>query len=131
MSEGRQDNSRQQVAVIGSGDATVGIIPGNDRTWANDGGEYGTLSEIALELRAGKSVVGIKTCELRAPPSQTPRRALEDSTIARRGFGRSGREKVTDPGLQGRPGGHRPVDVVDDLTTGVDEDGLRKCSLRT
>jgi uncharacterized protein (TIGR00725 family) len=143
MSEGRQDDSRgqsrHQVAVVGSGNATdeiaaiaeevgfalgragvvlvcgglggvmesackgakraggttVGIIPGQDRTLANDyvdvvvatgigearnaivvssadgvmavGGEYGTLSEIALALRAGKPVVGIKTWELQRP----------------------------------------------------------------
>jgi uncharacterized protein (TIGR00725 family) len=78
-----------------AGGTTVGIIPGDDRTRANDyvdvvvatgigearnaivvssadgviavGGEYGTLSEIALALRAGKPVVGIKTWELQRP----------------------------------------------------------------
>jgi uncharacterized protein (TIGR00725 family) len=71
---------------------TVGILPGDDRTEANPwvdvalatgqgegrnvvlvrtvdavvavGGEFGTLSEIALALRAGKPVVGLGTWEL-------------------------------------------------------------------
>jgi uncharacterized protein (TIGR00725 family) len=70
-----------------AGGTTVGILPGDDRTQANDyvdvaiatglgegrnalivravdalvavGGEYGTLSEIALALKTGKPVVGI------------------------------------------------------------------------
>ena len=75
-----------------AGGTTVGILPGDDRTDANEfvdvavatgmgegrnalvvrtadaviavGGEFGTLSEIALALRAGKPVVGIGTWEL-------------------------------------------------------------------
>ena len=75
-----------------AGGTTVGILPGDDRTDANEfvdvavatgmgegrnalvvrtadaviavGGEFGTLSEIALALRAGKPVVGIATWEL-------------------------------------------------------------------
>lgn len=71
------------------GGLTVGILPGNDRAAANPwvdvaiptglgetrnalvvqaadvivavGGEYGTLSEIALALRAGKPVIGVAT----------------------------------------------------------------------
>ena len=76
-----------------SGGTTVGILPGPDRHAANlyvdiaiatglgetrnavvvgcadaviaVGGEFGTLSEIALALRAGKPVVGLETWELR------------------------------------------------------------------
>jgi uncharacterized protein (TIGR00725 family) len=76
-----------------AGGTTVGILPGHDRLAANSyvdiaiatglgemrnaivvgcadavvavGGEYGTLSEIALALRAGKPVVGLGTWELR------------------------------------------------------------------
>jgi uncharacterized protein (TIGR00725 family) len=76
----------------GAGGLTVGILPGNDRGAANPhvdvalptgmgearnalvvgaadavvavGGEYGTLSEIALALRAGTPVVGLGTWEL-------------------------------------------------------------------
>jgi uncharacterized protein (TIGR00725 family) len=72
---------------------TVGLLPGDDRATANPwvglaiptglgegrnllvvraadaliavGGGYGTLSEIALGLRAGKTVVGLHTWELR------------------------------------------------------------------
>jgi len=75
-----------------SGGTTVGILPGSDRRAANPhvdiavatgigearnsivvtnadavvavGGEFGTLSEIALALRAGKPVVGLDTWEL-------------------------------------------------------------------
>jgi uncharacterized protein (TIGR00725 family) len=75
-----------------SGGTTVGILPGLDRSEANSwvdvaiptglgearnalvvrsadalvaiGGEYGTLSEIALALKTGKPVVGIDTWEL-------------------------------------------------------------------
>lgn len=76
-----------------AGGTTVGILPGTDRADANRwidvaiptgmgegrnalvvrsadalvavGGEYGTLSEIALALKAGTPVVGIGTWELR------------------------------------------------------------------
>jgi uncharacterized protein (TIGR00725 family) len=89
-----------------AGGATVGILPGDDRTQANDyvdvalatglgearnalvvravdaliavGGEYGTLSEIALALKAGKSVVGIGTWDLEPVVSvQSPAEAVE------------------------------------------------------
>jgi hypothetical protein len=74
------------------GGTTVGILPGADRSQANPfvdvaiatgigearnaivvssadavvavGGEFGTLSEIALALRAGKPVIGLDTWEL-------------------------------------------------------------------
>jgi uncharacterized protein (TIGR00725 family) len=76
-----------------SGGTTIGILPGADRAAANPfvdvaiatgmgearnalvvraadalvavGGEFGTLSEIALALRDGKPVVGLDTWELR------------------------------------------------------------------
>jgi len=75
-----------------AGGATIGILPGPDREAANEyvdiaiptglgemrnglvvrsadaliavGGEFGTLSEIALALKAGKPVVGLRTWEL-------------------------------------------------------------------
>jgi uncharacterized protein (TIGR00725 family) len=78
-----------------AGGLTVGILPGEDRAAANPwvdvaiptglgearnalvvraadvvvavGGEYGTLSEIALALRAGKPVVGVATWALIRP----------------------------------------------------------------
>jgi uncharacterized protein (TIGR00725 family) len=78
-----------------AGALTVGILPGDDRAAANAwvdvaiptglgearnalvvrtadaivavGGEYGTLSEIALALRAGKPVVGLRTWGLVRP----------------------------------------------------------------
>jgi uncharacterized protein (TIGR00725 family) len=77
------------------GGTTVGILPGVSRADANPyvdvaiatglgelrnglivrtadalvavGGEFGTLSEIALALRAGKTVVGLRTWELPRP----------------------------------------------------------------
>jgi uncharacterized protein (TIGR00725 family) len=78
--------------AVEAGGLTVGILPGLDRADANRyvevavptglgearnalvvrmadalvavGGEYGTLSEIALALKAGKPVVGVSTWEL-------------------------------------------------------------------
>ena len=75
-----------------AGGTTIGILPGPDRAAANDfvdvaiptglgearnalvvraadavvaiGGGYGTLSEIALALKAGKRVVGIGTWDI-------------------------------------------------------------------
>jgi uncharacterized protein (TIGR00725 family) len=93
-----------------AGGTTVGILPSGSRADANEfvdvalatglgearnalvvravdvlvavGGEYGTLSEIALALKAGKPVVGVGTWELddivRADdPDDAVRRALE------------------------------------------------------
>jgi uncharacterized protein (TIGR00725 family) len=78
-----------------AGGTTVGILPGSDRSAANPyvdiaiptglgearnaliaraadaliaiGGSWGTLSEIALALRAGKRVVGLRSWEVRNP----------------------------------------------------------------
>jgi uncharacterized protein (TIGR00725 family) len=78
-----------------AGGTTVGLLPGETRAEANQwltvaiptglgegrnllvvraadalvavGGEYGTLSEIALALKAGRPVVGLGTWELRRP----------------------------------------------------------------
>jgi uncharacterized protein (TIGR00725 family) len=93
-----------------AGGTTVGLLPGDDRHEANEhvqvaiatglgelrnglivraadalvavGGAYGTLSEIALALRAGVPVVGFDTWQIdgveRAPsPEAAARRALE------------------------------------------------------
>ena len=82
-----------------AGALTIGILPGDDRAAANPwidvaiptglgearnalvvrtadavvavGGEYGTLSEIALALRAGKPVVGLGTWGLIRPSGAT------------------------------------------------------------
>jgi uncharacterized protein (TIGR00725 family) len=92
-----------------AGGTTVGILPGDDRAQANEhvdvalatglgearnalivravdaliavGGEYGTLSEIALALKAAKRVVGIGTWDLEpiiraGGPADAVRRAL-------------------------------------------------------
>jgi uncharacterized protein (TIGR00725 family) len=94
----------------GAGGTTVGILPGSSRADANDhvdvalatglgearnalvvravdalvavGGEYGTLSEVALALKAGKPVVGVGTWEIRGiravdDPAEAARLALE------------------------------------------------------
>src|SRR6266568_4282892 len=97
-----------------AGGMTVGILPGEDRRAANQwvdiaiptglgearnalviraadvvvavGGEYGTLSEIALALRAGKHVIGLGTWSLIRPdgsddsgiiPAEDPAAAAE------------------------------------------------------
>lgn len=93
-----------------AGATTIGMLPGTERTDANPfvtvaiptglgelrngliiraadavvavGGAYGTLSEIALALRAGVAVVGVNTwaidgIEVVAEPADAARRALE------------------------------------------------------
>ncbi len=90
------------------GGGTVGILPGTDRSDANPwvdvaiptglgearnalvvraadvliavGGEYGTLSEIALALKTGKPVVGLDTWELSR--SGIPRRDIVRAATA-------------------------------------------------
>jgi uncharacterized protein (TIGR00725 family) len=92
-----------------AGGTTVGLLPGADRTQANDhvdvaiatglgearnalivraadaliavGGEYGTLSEVALALKTGKRVVGLGSWDLdpvvkAATADEAVRRAL-------------------------------------------------------
>ena len=93
-------------AVVVCGGTTVGILPGSSRAEANAhvdvalatglgearnalvvravdalvavGGEYGTLSEVALALKAGKPVVGVGTWDIRGV------RAVEDPAAAAR-----------------------------------------------
>ena len=105
------------------GGTTVGILPGTDRTAANPwvdiavatglgearnvlvvaaadalvavGGEYGTLSEIALALKAGKPVVGIGTWDISGvvrvdDPAEAARTALDLAETARRPPARPG-----------------------------------------
>jgi hypothetical protein len=78
--------------AAGAGGTTVGLLPGSDRSDANSyvsvavptglgegrnalvvraadavvaiGGGHGTLSEIALALRAGKPVIGLETWDI-------------------------------------------------------------------
>ena len=89
---------------------TVGILPGADRAAANEwvdvaiptglgearnalvvraadalvavGGEYGTLSEIALALKAGKPVVGIGTWDLGREPDPIARASDPEGAVA-------------------------------------------------
>jgi uncharacterized protein (TIGR00725 family) len=93
-----------------AGGTTVGILPGSDRSQANEwvdiavptglgearnalvvragdaivavGGEYGTLSEIALALKAGKTVVGIGTWTLGREPDPIVRAEDADAGVA-------------------------------------------------
>jgi len=97
------------------GGLTVGILPGSDRAAANPhvavaiatglgelrnglvvrasdaviavGGEFGTLSEIALALKLGKRVVGLSTWELprRPDPILRARSAAEAVQLALQG----------------------------------------------
>jgi uncharacterized protein (TIGR00725 family) len=93
-----------------AGGTTVGILPGDDRRQANAhvdvalatglgegrnalivravdalvavGGEYGTLSEVALALKTGKPVVGVGSWDIEGvvraqTPDEAVRRALE------------------------------------------------------
>lgn len=91
------------------GGTTVGILPGPDRSAANDwidiaiptglgearnalvvraadaiiavGGEYGTLSEIALGLKAGKPVIGIGTWVLGRDPDPIVRASDPEAAV--------------------------------------------------
>ena len=92
------------------GGMTVGILPGSDRAAANPhvdvaiatglgearnalvvraadvviavGGAYGTLSEIALALKTGTPVVGIRSWELAGRPLKEARDAREAVELA-------------------------------------------------
>jgi uncharacterized protein (TIGR00725 family) len=90
----------------GAGGTTVGILPGTERGEANEfvdvalptglgearnalvvraadaliavGGGYGTLSEIALALKAGKRVVGLRSWDIEGVERvDTPEEAVE------------------------------------------------------
>lgn len=93
-----------------AGGTTLGILPGADRSEANAwvdvavptglgearnalvvrsadalvavGGEFGTLSEIALALKAGKPVVGLETWVLGREPDPIARAADPDEAVA-------------------------------------------------
>jgi hypothetical protein len=93
-----------------AGAVTVGILPGADRSAANRfvdaaiatglgearnalvvraadavvaiGGAYGTLSEIALALKAGKRVVGIGTWDIDGVVSVPDAEAAADAVLA-------------------------------------------------
>jgi uncharacterized protein (TIGR00725 family) len=92
-----------------AGGLTVGILPGLDRSAANDyvkvavptglgearnalvvrmadaliavGGEFGTLSEIALALKAGKRVVGLDTWKVDAIVTASSAREAVDVAL--------------------------------------------------
>jgi hypothetical protein len=93
-----------------AGGTTVGILPGSDRAAANEwvdvavstglgearnalvvraadavvavGGGYGTLSEIALALKAGKRVIGVDTWTLGREPDPIARVTDPDEAVA-------------------------------------------------
>jgi uncharacterized protein (TIGR00725 family) len=93
-----------------AGGTTVGILPGKERAAANEwvdvavptglgearnalvvraadaviavGGGYGTLSEIALALKAGKPVVGVDTWSLERDPDPILRTAEPGEAVA-------------------------------------------------
>ena len=101
----------------GAGGTTIGLLPGDSREQANDfctvtlptgmgelrnglivraadvliavGGAYGTLSEIALALNAGKPVIALQTWALGVPEliqAETPEQAVRLAfAAARRG----------------------------------------------
>lgn len=64
----REGNSFLTLAVAtGLGEARNAIIARTADALIAVGGEYGTLSEIALALKMGKPVVGLKTWEINPP----------------------------------------------------------------
>jgi uncharacterized protein (TIGR00725 family) len=79
----REANEHVQVAIAtGLGELRNGLIVRAADALVAVGGSYGTLSEIALALRAGVPVIGFDTWEIdgvqRAPsPEAAARRALE------------------------------------------------------
>lgn len=105
------------------GGTTVGVLPGLDRDAANPhvqvalatglgearnalvaraadaviaiGGEFGTLSEIALALKAGTPVVGVGTWELRkaARPVESIERAAGGEDAVERALALAGRSR--------------------------------------
>jgi uncharacterized protein (TIGR00725 family) len=83
----RDDANRYvDIAVpTGMGEARNALVVGTADAVVAVGGEYGTLSEIALALRAGKPVVGLGTWEL-----------------GRRGERDTGIVPATDPGAAAR-----------------------------
>src|SRR5829696_5752819 len=70
-----------------AGGTTLGILPGAERSAANAfvavAGEFGTLSEIALALTAGKPVIGLGTWDLGRDPDPIVR-ARDSSDAAAR-----------------------------------------------
>ena len=95
-----------------SGGTTVGLLPGADRAAANPfvdiaiptglgearnalvvravdaviavGGGYGTLSEIALALKAGKRVIGLGSWEIEGVEAAASPQAAVDAVLADR-----------------------------------------------
>jgi uncharacterized protein (TIGR00725 family) len=116
-----------------NGGITVGILPGGDREAANPhvdiavatglgearnaivvasadavvavGGEFGTLSEIALALRAGKPVVGLETWELRRGglPVEGVTPADDAAGAVSLAIRSASARDVANPGLEDRP----------------------------
>jgi uncharacterized protein (TIGR00725 family) len=98
-----------------AGGTTVGILPGSDRTAANAwvliaiptglgearnalvvraadaliaiGGEYGTLSEIALGLKTGKPVIGVGSWAIEGVRTATDAGAAVELALAQTGRG--------------------------------------------
>jgi uncharacterized protein (TIGR00725 family) len=65
-SDRRAANSFIDIAIAtGMGEARNTLVAGNADAVVAVGGEFGTLSEIAFALRAGKPVIGLRTWELR------------------------------------------------------------------
>jgi uncharacterized protein (TIGR00725 family) len=58
--------------ATGMGEARNVILVRTAGAFIAVGGAFGTLSEIALALRAGKPVIGLGTWQLRAPDGTTP-----------------------------------------------------------
>jgi uncharacterized protein (TIGR00725 family) len=85
-SDHRAANTHVDIAVAtGLGEARNAIVVASADAVVAIGGEFGTLSEIAFALRAGKPVVGLGTWELRrggqpvdgVVPAEDPARAVD------------------------------------------------------
>jgi hypothetical protein len=58
--------------ATGMGEARNVVLVHTAQAFIAIGGAFGTLSEIALALRAGKPVIGLGTWQLRAPDGSAP-----------------------------------------------------------
>jgi uncharacterized protein (TIGR00725 family) len=78
----RGGNHHLTLAVAtGLGEARNAVIARSADVVIAVGGEYGTLSEVALALKMGKPVIGLKTWEIK-PPRELARGIIQVSSAA-------------------------------------------------
>jgi uncharacterized protein (TIGR00725 family) len=75
----RAANRHVSVAIAtGMGEARNALVVRTSDVLVAVGGEYGTLSEIAMALKSGKRVIGLGTWEIEGvEPAESPEAAVE------------------------------------------------------